>query len=76
MLRSKDLVAHSSTQPEQRESAIVPAADSVGDLIAHVEKEYQAGLDSYQAGQTDAAKQHFDTACNTLLDSKLDILVR
>ncbi|MGC1227884.1 MAG: transglycosylase SLT domain-containing protein [Candidatus Sulfotelmatobacter sp.] len=69
----QDLVAHSSTQPEQRESAIVPAADSVGDLIAHVEKEYQAGLDSYQAGQTDAAKQHFDTACNTLLDSKLDI---
>ena len=48
-------------------------SDAVADLIAQVEKEYQAGMDAYQAGQIDAAKQHFDTACNTLLDSKLDI---
>ncbi len=65
--------AHPASKTEQSASAGVPASDPVGDLIAHVEKEYQAGLDSYQAGQTDAAKQHFDTACNTLLDSKLDI---
>ena len=30
-------------------------------------------MDAYQAGQTDTAKQHFDSACNALLDSKLDI---
>jgi len=35
--------------------------------------EYQAGLASYKAGDATAAKQHFDNAFNTLLDSKLDI---
>lgn len=45
----------------------------MADLVARVEKEYQAGLDAYQAGQTDVAKQHFDNACNALLESKLDI---
>jgi membrane-bound lytic murein transglycosylase D len=51
----------------------LPAADPVGDLIAKVEKDYQAGLDAYHAGQTDAAKQDFDNAFNTLLESNLDI---
>jgi len=50
-----------------------PAADPVGDLIAKVEKDYQAGLDAYHAGQTDAAKQDFDNAFNALLESNLDI---
>jgi len=50
-----------------------PASDPVGDLIARVEKDYQAGLDAYQAGQTDAAKQDFDNAINALLESTLDI---
>ena len=45
----------------------------VGDLVARVEKDYQAGLDAYQAGQTDTAKQDFDSAFNALLESKLDI---
>jgi membrane-bound lytic murein transglycosylase D len=48
-------------------------SDAVADLIARVEKEYQAGLASYQSGKTDDAKQHFDNAFNALLDSKLDI---
>ncbi|MGC1161322.1 MAG: transglycosylase SLT domain-containing protein [Candidatus Sulfotelmatobacter sp.] len=47
--------------------------DPVGNLIAGVEKDYQAGLDSYRAGQTDVAKQHFDSAINALLESTLDI---
>ena len=47
--------------------------DPVGNLIAGVEKDYQAGLDSYRAGQTDVAKQHFDSAINALLGSTLDI---
>jgi len=50
-----------------------PASDLVADLIARVEKDYQAGLDAYQAGQTDAAKQDFDGALNALLESNLDI---
>jgi membrane-bound lytic murein transglycosylase D len=50
-----------------------PASDLVGELVARVEKDYQAGLDAYQAGQTDAAKQDFDNAFNALLESNLDI---
>jgi membrane-bound lytic murein transglycosylase D len=70
-----DAVAAPQADPKPKTQAFsaVPAADSVADLIARVEKEYQAGLDAYQAGQTDAAKQHFDNACNALLESKLDI---
>jgi membrane-bound lytic murein transglycosylase D len=41
--------------------------------VIRVEKDYQAGLDAYQAGQTEAAKQDFDSAFNTLLESNLDI---
>src|SRR3984885_12176679 len=54
-------------------TAVKPASDSVGDLVSSVEKEYQAGLANYQAGQHDAAKQNFDNAFNALLESKLDI---
>jgi membrane-bound lytic murein transglycosylase D len=50
-----------------------PPPDPVGDLIAQVEKNYQQGLGSYKAGQTDAAKQNFDLAFNALLGSTLDI---
>jgi membrane-bound lytic murein transglycosylase D len=38
-----------------------------------VETDFQAGLDAYQAGQTDTAKQDFDRAFNALLESNLDI---
>jgi membrane-bound lytic murein transglycosylase D len=61
------------SKPEVKASSNALTADPVADLIARVEKEYQAGLIAYQAGQTDAAKQHFDSACNALLESKLDI---
>jgi membrane-bound lytic murein transglycosylase D len=47
----------------------VPKSDPVADLIARVEKEYQAGLDSYHAGNMDAAKKSFDTAINLLLNA-------
>ena len=48
-----------------------PAAkpDPVAELIAKVEKEYQAGLDQYNSGDKDTAKAHFDRAFNMLLDS-------
>jgi membrane-bound lytic murein transglycosylase D len=48
-------------------------SDSVSDLIAQVEKEYQAGQDNYQAGHLEAAKQNFERALNLLLGSNLDI---
>ncbi len=49
------------------------ASDNVADLIARVEKDYQAGLDAFHSGETDAAKQHFDNAFNALLGSNVDI---
>src|SRR5256885_10107010 len=47
--------------------------DLVSELIATVDKEYQVGLDQYNAGDKDAAKVHFDRAFNLLLDSSTDI---
>jgi membrane-bound lytic murein transglycosylase D len=47
--------------------------DPVAELIAIVEKEYQAGLDQYNAGDKDAAKAHFDHAFNLLLESSADV---
>jgi membrane-bound lytic murein transglycosylase D len=63
--------APAEAKPESPSSA--PASDPVGDLITKVETDFQAGLDAYQAGQTDAAKQDFDRAFNALLESNLDI---
>src|SRR6266849_444741 len=50
-----------------------PQPDPVADLIARVEKDYQAGVDNYQAGKPDAAKQDFDKAFNALLGNNLDV---
>jgi membrane-bound lytic murein transglycosylase D len=49
------------------------ASDRVADLIAQVEKEYQAGLANHEAGRADEAKENFDNALNTLLGSDLDV---
>src|SRR5277367_1998632 len=54
------------TQPEVK-------ADPAADLIAEVEKEYQAGQANYQAGHLETAKENFDRAFNLLLESPLDI---
>ena len=53
----------------QSQAPVDPAAD----LIAQVEKEYQAGVDNYQTGHVEAAKQNFDSAFDLLLESPLDI---
>lgn len=69
----------SSQKSDRTESAPASAAastsnsDSVADLIARAEKEYQAGLANHQAGKTEEAKQNFDNALNALLSSNLDI---
>jgi len=57
--------------PAAAQQALSP--DPVADLIAQVEKEYQAGQDNYRAGHLETAKQNFDRAFNTLLGSNLDI---
>jgi membrane-bound lytic murein transglycosylase D len=62
-----------TAQAKPESPAPAPASDLVADLIAKVEKDYQAGLAAYQAGQTEVAKQDFDNAFNALLESNLDI---
>src|SRR5580698_10408610 len=62
-----------AAEAEPEAASAAPTSDLVGDLIASVEKEYQAGLANYHAGQADAAKQNFDNAFNALLGSNLDI---
>src|SRR5437588_5475664 len=52
---------------------VAPAPDPVAQLIAAVEKEYQAGQANYSAGHLEAAKQNFDHAFNLLTGSKLDV---
>jgi membrane-bound lytic murein transglycosylase D len=47
--------------------------DPVADLIAKVEKEYQAGQANYQAGHMEAAKENFDTAFNLLVAGPIDL---
>jgi len=62
-----------SPQTQTQPQAAAPTSDPVGDLVAKVEADYQAGLDAYHAGQTEAAKQDFDNAFNAMLESTLDI---
>ena len=59
------------TKPQSASPA--PETDTVGELIARVEKQYQAGLEAFHSGQTEMAKQNFDNAFNALLGSNLDI---
>jgi membrane-bound lytic murein transglycosylase D len=69
-------VAHPPVEP--RAAAPGPAqpevkTDPAADVIAQVEKEYQAGQANYQAGHLEAAKENFDRAFNLLLESPLDV---
>ncbi|HXW92503.1 MAG TPA: LysM peptidoglycan-binding domain-containing protein [Terriglobales bacterium] len=50
-----------------------PKPDPILELVEKVEKDYQAGEDSYQAGQIEAAKQNFDRALQLLLESPFQI---
>jgi membrane-bound lytic murein transglycosylase D len=69
--------AQTSTQDSSQavsQANSTPATDDpVGDLVARVEKEYQAGVVNYKAGNTDAAKLNFDNAFNAMLGSNLDV---
>src|SRR3954463_6359796 len=68
------------TSTQARNQASAPARpkseakpDAVAELIATVEREYQAGMDQYNGGDKDAAKVHFDRAFNMLLESSTGI---
>ncbi len=65
--------AESKPEVKSQQASPVPASDPVADLITHVEKNYQDGMDAYRAGHTEVAKQNFDNAFNDLLESNLDI---
>ena len=47
--------------------------DPVAELVAHVEKEYQAGKAEFDAGRNDAAKEHFDRAYSQLTGTAPDV---
>jgi len=59
-----------ATQPQQPPA---PKVDPVEQVLAAVQKEYQAGRDNYAAGHLEAAKQNFDRAVNLLLESPVPV---
>ncbi len=83
--QAPSLVAASSQPDPQKanQAAVEPQSqpqvpqalevDPTADLIAKVEKEYQAGQDNYHSGHLEAAKQNFDSAFNLLLGSGFDL---
>jgi membrane-bound lytic murein transglycosylase D len=64
--------AHPESQT-QSQAAQALSIDPVADLIARVEKEFQAGQANYETGHLEAAKQNFDSAFNQLLGSGMDL---
>src|SRR5436305_12815575 len=65
----------SETSTQARNQASAPARpkseakpDTGAELIATVDKEYQAGRDQYNVGDEDGANVHFDRSCSLLLD--------
>jgi membrane-bound lytic murein transglycosylase D len=70
---NNDKAKQSASAPQAKPVAKELQVDPVADLIAKVEKEFQAGVANYQAGHLEAAKQNFDSAFNQLLGSRLDL---
>jgi membrane-bound lytic murein transglycosylase D len=68
--QTKSNAAEPQSKPQVAQALKV---DPVADLIARVEKEYQAGQDNYQAGHLEAAKLNFDSAFNQLLGNGFDL---
>jgi membrane-bound lytic murein transglycosylase D len=58
---------------QEVEAAPKAKPDRVADLIANAEKQYQAGEDNFKAGHMEAAKQHFDSAFDLLLQGPAEI---
>ena len=60
-------------KPLEPAASIAPLPDPVADLVDRAEKQYQAGLANNREGKNDEAKQNFDQALNSLLESKVDV---
>src|ERR1035441_4850651 len=72
--KQKAAVAAPNTESQTKaQAAQALAVGPVGDLIASVEKEYQAGQENYRTGHMEAAKQNFDSAFNLLLGGGFDL---
>lgn len=71
--QTKPAAATEQAPPPKPQALPAVPTDPVDDLIAHVEKEYQAGQDSYKAGNLEAAKKSFDAAVNLLLNASADL---
>jgi membrane-bound lytic murein transglycosylase D len=69
----KSVATQAKSSPPATKPAPETTPDPVTELIQKVEKEYHAGLDEYNAGQNDAAKAHFDSAFNLLLESPAQV---
>src|SRR5579859_1004850 len=54
-------------------ASISPLPDPVADVVSRAENQYQVGLANYRAGKSDDARQNFDQALNSLLDSNVDV---
>ena len=68
------LTAASASAPKPKaEEPPKPKADPVEQVLAAVEKEYNAGKENYAAGHLEAAKQNFDRAVNLLLQSPVPV---
>jgi membrane-bound lytic murein transglycosylase D len=65
--------AKPATPSPSETSKEAPEPDPVAELIAQVEKEYQAGLDNYKAGHTEAAQINFHHAMDLLAKSPLGV---
>jgi membrane-bound lytic murein transglycosylase D len=74
---AKENSAQASVQQQAPEpiaqDSITPSPDPVADLIARVEKEFQAGQENRKAGKLEAARENFDRAFELLLTSNLDV---
>jgi len=61
------------TKEVEAEVKLVSKADPVADLVARVDKQYQAGQVDFKAGRLEAAKQNFDHALDILAKSGMDM---
>ena len=66
-------IAQSAPAPKPAVTTPPPQADPVPQVLANVEKEYQAGQANYAAGHLDAAKQNFDRAVELLMQSPVPV---
>src|SRR5689334_8585179 len=63
-------VETTTTEPDVH---VVPKTDPVADLLAQVDKEYEAGRVEFKAGRLETAKAKYDHALELLAKSGMDV---